>query len=127
MITLTKNRGFQLTFDNLTISVQIGIHNYCERRNTLPELDPELRSDSVKSNNAEIAIWDKEGNWFNFGNDEVKGWVETKEIAKWIDAISKSKDLDDLKILSATFQIVKNVTIKKKTFGSFFCDMLYKF
>jgi hypothetical protein len=110
MITLTKNRGFQLTFDNLTISVQIGIHNYCERRSTLPErrstlpeLDPELRSDTVKSNNAEIAIWDKEGNWFNFGNDEVKGWVETKEIAKWIDAISKSKDLDDLKILSTMF------------------------
>lgn len=102
MIALIKNRGFQLTFDELTISVQIGVHNYCERRSTLSEFDSELSLGLVQSNNAEIAIWDKEGKWFNFGNDEVKGWVQTKEIAKWIEAVNKAKDLEELKSFSET-------------------------
>ena len=37
-----------------------------------------------ESNNAEIAIWNKDGKWFNFGSDMVKGWVDVNEVAEWI-------------------------------------------
>lgn len=97
MLASTLNKGFQLTFENeLTISVQFGSGNYCERKIGLWVPNDEMKYDIVKSSNAEIAIWDKNGKWFNFGSDEVKGWVEANEIAKWIYLVSTVENLDDL-------------------------------
>ena len=85
-----------LHFENgLTISVQFGSGNYCER-NGFRGYNDEMKYDIVKSSNAEIAIWDKSEKQFNFGSDEVKGWVEANEIAKWIYLVSTVENLDDL-------------------------------
>ena len=85
MIKSTYNHGFQLTFENgLTISVQFGSGNYCDRCSFNLVFDSEMQTNIVKSENAEIAIWDQNNNWFNFGNDTVKGWVKPDEIADWI-------------------------------------------
>ena len=63
-LTAKKDRlfeGFSMTFENgLTISVQFGIGNYCTRN----EKDEAISS--------EIAIWNEDGKWFDFGNDQVK-------------------------------------------------------
>lgn len=99
MFTSTRNHGFQMEFNNkITISVQFGAGNYCERKNVpfIGDMDVPL----VRSNDAEIAIWNKEGKWFNFDDDEVKGHVDTDEVAKWIVMCSSATDLDDLKMLS---------------------------
>ena len=99
MFTSTRNHGFQMEFNNkITISVQFGAGNYCERKNApfIGDMDVPL----VRSNDAEIAIWNKEGTWFNFDDDEVKGHVDTDEVAKWIVMCSSATDLDDLKMLS---------------------------
>ena len=56
MITITKNKGFQLQFENLTISVQIGNMNYCSRKSLMSEYDSEMKEDLVQSEDAEIAI-----------------------------------------------------------------------
>lgn len=67
--------GFRMTFSNgNTISVQFGIGNYCENRD----------ESKTSSKNAEIAIWNKENVWYNFGSDEVKGWCDADEVARWI-------------------------------------------
>jgi hypothetical protein len=67
--------GLRMTFENgNTISIQFGFGNYCDNKF---ESKPSCK-------NAEIAIWDKDDNWHNFGGDTVKGYCSTDEIAKWI-------------------------------------------
>ena len=102
MFTSTRNKGFQMTFQNgLTISVQFGTDNYCERRNftTSYRGDMDAATPIITSSDAEIAIWDKDNNWFDFGSDTVKGWCSTDEVANWITMVASATDMNDLKIL----------------------------
>lgn len=101
MIKIIKNRATQLSFKNgLTISIAIGDLNYCDRKNPTfnPTPDPEMLIQVVKSGNAEIAIYDSQNNWFNFGSDEVLGWVNPDDLANWIHWTQSARDLEDLKV-----------------------------
>lgn len=73
--------GFQMTFENgNTISVQFGFGNYCENRH----------ESKMKCPNAEIAIWNAAGNWYEFDNsDTVKGYCRADEVAKWVTFAAK--------------------------------------
>lgn len=97
MLKSTRNKGFQLTFENnLTISVQFGTENYCERR-SVARMDSTMRSDDiVESKNAEIAIWDEQGTWFDFGSDTVNGWLSANEVALWINKVSSATDINSI-------------------------------
>ena len=97
MIAIIRNKGFQMTFPNeLTISVQIGNMNYCTRKTMLTAYDAEMQMDIVKSPDAEIAIWDEKGDWFNFGHDTVKGWIPVTEVGIWIERVTKATSINDL-------------------------------
>jgi hypothetical protein len=97
MLRSTNNKGFQLTFSNgITISVQWGSHNYCCRRNNSADIFAEKETPIVESLDAEIAIWDSQGVWHNFGSDEVKGWVTTDEVGEWIDRVRRVSTLEEL-------------------------------
>jgi len=71
--------GFKMTFENgWTVSVQFGKINYISDRENI--------GDSI---DAEIAAWDKDGNWYSFdddldGHQNVKGWVKPDEVADFI-------------------------------------------
>jgi hypothetical protein len=95
--TSTFNRGFQMTFDNgLTISVQWGRFNYCERKKEM-YLTDELMGTTINSMDAEIAIWDKgKDTWLDFGSDQVKGWCTANEVADWIYKVSLASSLESL-------------------------------
>lgn len=97
----TRNHGFQMTFDNgLTISVQFGVNNYCERRSFEISYrgDMDAATPIISSTTAEIAIWHKDSDtWFRFESDQVKGWVSTNEVADWISIIKDARDLADLR------------------------------
>lgn len=81
--TITSAKGFQMTFKNgWTISVQFGIGNYCDNKYRAI-----VRTDDISCEDAEIAIWDEEGKWYNFGSDEVKGYCSADEVAEWIDKV----------------------------------------
>lgn len=85
-----------MTFENgLTISVQFGTGNYCERRSVNAPYNGDLQTPIVKSDNAEIAIMDKNV-WFNFGTDTVKGWVSPDEVATWIARTQKATSINDI-------------------------------
>jgi len=95
MIKSTSNKGFQMTFENgITISVQFGGGNYCENKHF--EYDYPKNHPVVECENAEIAIWDKNGEWYDFGTDTVKGWVPANEIAKWIYLASTINNLNEI-------------------------------
>jgi len=92
---ITHDKGFHITFANgVTLSTQFGAGNYCDNRN----YDPDSYKRSIEDTfcgNAEIAIWDKDGEWltkqaylelFNDEiNDDVDGWVDT---AKWAQLVA---------------------------------------
>ena len=99
----TRNKGYQMTFQNgITISVQFGTGNYCDRRNSAYDrLTDDTASAIVESKSAEIAIWDKNGTWFDFGHDKVKGWVSADEVAKWMILCASSTSIEDLQITAS--------------------------
>ena len=110
MFTSTFNRGFQMTFNNgLTISVQFGTGNYCERRNMTTSYrgDMDGATPIIKSGTAEIAIWNTEQVWFNFGSDTVKGWCDTDEVAHWISLTQTVCDIDELTKTATSLGMLK--------------------
>lgn len=95
MFTATQNKGFSMTFENgLTVSVQWGTGNYCEKRSFSAPYNGEMENQIWSSENAEIAIWDRNNAWYDFGSDQVKGWVTTDEVAEWIYKVSHWKDIN---------------------------------
>lgn len=106
MFTSTRNKGFQMTFQNgMTISVQFGTDNYCERRNftTSYRGDMDAATPIITSSDAEIAIWDKDDHWFNFGNDTVKGWCNTDEVTTWIGIAREARTINDITDMAIHF------------------------
>ena len=82
MLTANENHGFQLTFANgWTVSVQWGMGNYCENKNLHRSLDIPSPDSCA---NAEVAAWDCNGVWFNFGYDTVNGWQSPDEVAAFV-------------------------------------------
>lgn len=85
----TNNRGFQMTFENgWTISVQFGFGNYCSNINHPDGWYASKGVEYFSCPDAEIAIWDSFGEYYNFGNDTVKGYCSTDEVAEWITKVS---------------------------------------
>ena len=80
-----KLEGFTMTFANrYTISVQFGNGNYCTR-------------DSIDvAESAEIAIWDKDRTWYDFGMDTVKGWCSADEVSSWMNKIRQLEYTGDM-------------------------------
>jgi hypothetical protein len=80
-----------MTFNNgWTISVQFGCGNYCDNGHHPDGYFFFKGKEQVTSPNAEIAIWNKEGD-YNFGNDIVKGYCTTDEVAEWIEKVKSFK------------------------------------
>jgi hypothetical protein len=48
-----------------------------------------MQNPITKSLTAEIAIYNDEYNWYNFGHDTVKGHCTADEVAEWIDKVSR--------------------------------------
>ena len=79
MFRITDNKGFQITFPNgWTVSVQFGHYNYCANYHEF-EYRP--------SPDAEIAAW-KGDEWYDFGNDTVKGYVSPAEVLAFMNMIA---------------------------------------
>jgi len=88
MFVSTGNKGFQMVFENgWTISVQFGYGNYCDNNHHPEGFDFAKKTEIVKSSDAEIAIWDKDGEWFDFGGDTIKGYCTADEVADWIEKV----------------------------------------
>jgi len=84
MFTITGNRGFTMTFDNCwTVSVQWGAGNYCANHSmSLSTFGQPV----TPSPTAEIAAWDANDIWYRGDDwgDDVKGYVNADDVAKFI-------------------------------------------
>jgi len=92
----TYNKGFNMTFENgISISVQWGSMNYCERRNYHDDFREEMKKDFIKSPDAEIMISGMDG--IDLGNgDMVAGWLDTTKVAALIHACSTARNVPHL-------------------------------
>ena len=94
MFKITRGTGFHMTFENgWTISVQFGTMNHCENRGKDEKNEEEYYQTPGLhcSSDAEIAIWGIGGDWYNFGDDEVKGHCSADEVATWIEFTKNQK------------------------------------
>jgi hypothetical protein len=97
MIKTTK-AGLHMTFENgFTISVQFGAGNYSSNRSM--RISDMFEGKVPPAVSVEIAIWDKNNDWFNFGSDEVKGWVSTEDLPLWFTVTKQATNLAHLKTL----------------------------
>ena len=95
MFSAGYNKGFSLTFENgNTVSVQWGPGNYCEpvhpQGRNAPH-DAPTQMQVWKSESAEMAAWNANGEWHNFGYDSVDGWKTTDEIADFIHFVANNE------------------------------------
>lgn len=99
MFKANYNKGFSMTFANgITISVQWGSMNYCSNRSFAKPIkwQHDMTSQINTSIDAEIAIWDDNDVWIDFGMDKVRGFVSADEVAAWIDMCSKAEKIEDI-------------------------------
>ena len=107
--TATKNKGFQMKFENgFAISVQWGPGNYCEANGA--DFGAAMETDFWKSNSAEIAVFDKDGEFINIRgyelenvdgtienhNDVVAGWLSTDTVAKCITLVQSATTKEEI-------------------------------
>lgn len=110
MFKSTFNRGLQMTFENgITISIQFGTGNYCERRSFNADFRDEMRENIISSRSAEIAIWHKDSDtWFDFGHDQVKGFCSANEVALWITRCAVADSIESLSKYSEKPEYITN-------------------
>ena len=90
----SEGRGFHLTFENdWTISVQFSGGHYCDNKHESYDWARNRVMDSmpVHSSNAEIAVWRRNGELIWLGNDNVRGWTTTDEVAQVIHKLRTAK------------------------------------
>ena len=92
MFKVFPNKGFQITFENgWTVSVMFGAGNYCQNRDDKYWDRNMVAEATYSSKNAEVAAWDKNDNWFDFGGDQVNGYCKPDYVAGFIQRV---KDFD---------------------------------
>lgn len=83
--------GLTMTFENgWTVSIMFGVLNDCDNRQLTFDHDHDPIA-PAECKNAEIAAWDANGNWHDFGDDKIKGWVSADEVADFIQMIKDKK------------------------------------
>jgi len=76
-----------MTFENgWTVSVQWHSGAYCDRRGLDYAPGSEEFGDSYT---AEIAAWDSEGNWYDFGSDQVLGYQTPEQVVTFMQYVKQ--------------------------------------
>jgi len=95
VLAVTQGKGFSMVFDNgNTVSVQFGFGNYCENRDKLELLNAPATLDAL-SKDAEVAAWDSKNNWYDFGDDTVRGWLSANKVSSFISFVANSDLTED--------------------------------
>jgi len=84
------DKGFWLEFDNYTLSVQYGIHNYCERRSSLGTSTND--AEEINSKDFEMGIFDNVTDELIplLGGQTVAGWIPVERLPEIIAAVRDS-------------------------------------
>ena len=93
---VTRNKGFRMTFENgFAISVQWGPENYCDRKNE-EDFDKPMDERFWESRTAEIAVFNKEGEFIGIADNAVVGWLTTDKVAKCITVVQSATTKEEI-------------------------------
>ena len=93
---ITRNKGFRMTFENgFAISVQWGPENYCDRKNE-EDFDKPMDERFWESRTAEIAVFNKEGEFIGIADNAVVGWLTTDKVAKCITVVQSATTKEEI-------------------------------
>ena len=91
----TNNKGFRMTFENgFAISVQWGPGNYCEKKDE--DFNQPMKERFWESKSAEIAVFNKEGEFIGIADDAVVGWLTTDQVAKCITVVQSATTKEEI-------------------------------
>jgi len=105
MFKITRGKGFHLIFANgVVLSVQFGRGNYCENRDI--SWEEQDQNELLSSEDAEIAIWNKEGKYLTRRADkdingecddvdDVKGWISVSDFVKFVNWCENYKEVSE--------------------------------
>ena len=86
------HKGFRLSFFNgLTLSVQYGVANYCERQDYSAGMDEPSNPFDIVSSSFEWAVLDESDNLLSMGGDQVEGHVPFDMLPLVIDRAQRLK------------------------------------
>ena len=103
----TQNKGFNMTFENgISISVQWGVGNYCNRKND-GEFGLPMKDEFWEATSAEIMIRKSKEDKVDLGTgDMVAGWLSSDQVANCINACSQARNVPHLN------QLLKRINLK---------------
>lgn len=82
---ITDGKGVQFEFDNgVTISVQIGRGNYGDNYD-YPHYEITRENPLPGSTRAEVAVWGRDGEWFDLNGDLVAGYVPVQDVLAFME------------------------------------------
>jgi len=84
---ITDGKGVQFEFDNgVTVSIQIGRGNYGDNYNWPGGWENPTRKNPLPwSTKAEVAVWGRDGQWFDLNNDQVAGYVPVQDVLTFME------------------------------------------
>jgi len=95
MFVATQNKGFSIKFENgNTISVQWGPGNYCDpthEEGRGASYDAPTQTGAWSATTAEVAAWNSNGDWHNFGGDTVNGWLTPREVIEFMTFVANNE------------------------------------
>jgi hypothetical protein len=50
-----------------------------------------MKAQAWKSPTAEVAAWNADGDWHNFGHDQVEGWQSTDEVLEFVSFVANNE------------------------------------
>jgi hypothetical protein len=87
-----RGKGFHMKFANgYTVSVQFGVYNYCEHHSgPIDTLGKESLRVYWTSQDAEIAAWGPDGNWYRPEGwaDDVQGWQTPEDVLAFMNEVA---------------------------------------
>lgn len=82
---ITDGKGVQFEFDNgVTVSIQIGRGNYGDNYD-FPDYNITRERPLPWSTKAEVAVWGRDGHWFDLNNDQVAGYVPVQDVLAFME------------------------------------------
>ena len=95
---VTRGKGVRLTFANgYALSVQWGPGNYCENKYGDCSEAGCIQAGNKGSMDAEIAVFDRQGEFINLGCDDVAGWVSADKVAALAARVALATNDKDVK------------------------------
>jgi hypothetical protein len=50
-----------------------------------------MKAQAWKSTTAEVAAWNADGDWHNFGSDQVEGWQSADEVMRFVSFVASNE------------------------------------